>query len=656
MLVTNKAGAAWRHKLFAFLMMWTVLQFMLVFCRTPIGFISDETLYKRIAYSLFQFKPALSWHYPILYPFLISSGFFFGRYFYEAMLIVNILFKGICLLVIWKLLKRTIDDERRAFYALILIGFSPIYFLYSRVLFAENLACPLLIINVLYHEVYRQKLIDENATFRNKLRYTIVAAFLSLALYWTKYLMLITLPVFCLFWCSIYLEKLPGIYLNRLKRFLMTATIYTLVVVICICAYAFTYALRTGIPFSETLIGTMGFTTGTGPSNNGYAVLVDLKWVMCYTLYALLGSAPIIVGIIVNTKSRLLKDNLAIAILSVVLIITLIYISARHSTYVSYNEGGKMINLCGRYVAYATPLLAICWTRIGNFSKKSESVMHRFVGGFFGIAIVWVAYECLYVFSPGVTQSTSWLTGLRAADNAGFTNFGTSFCWIYCIGIVIILLGNPRIGIVTTSVLMLINSFAAILTCEKYHTRDYENSVICKDFYDSHRNDQVSVLCTESGDYTTLSGMKLFYQVDDTLDGISIYSIANLEEPLWFAGDEYKYIFPVPSELVDKNIYAENGDLYEGSIEQSNVFLIWNSGRFKECHKDNSLQLMGDREILISCSGDDSTVFICGNYILPRNIVGECVTATVDTSWLEEDTIYIYDIGDLTVSKIRLEQ
>ena len=83
---------------------------------------------------------------------------------------MNILFKGICLLVIWKLLKRTIDDERRAFYALILIGFSPIYFLYSRVLFAENLACPLLIINVLYHEVYRQKLIDENATFRNKLR------------------------------------------------------------------------------------------------------------------------------------------------------------------------------------------------------------------------------------------------------------------------------------------------------------------------------------------------------------------------------------------------------------------------------------------------------------------------------------------------------
>lgn len=70
------------------------------------------------------------------------------------MLAVNILFKGACLLIIWRLLKKN-THETRALYVLILIAFSPIYFLYSRLLMAENLACPLLIISVLYHEHYR---------------------------------------------------------------------------------------------------------------------------------------------------------------------------------------------------------------------------------------------------------------------------------------------------------------------------------------------------------------------------------------------------------------------------------------------------------------------------------------------------------------------
>lgn len=162
-----------------FLAIWTSLSLILIFCKKPVGFISDEILYKRIAYSIFHFQPAISTHYPILYPMLIQIGFFFKTDFYVAMLLINITFKGCCLFFIYQLLKK-VTDEERAFFILIIIAFSPIYFCYSRILFAENLACPLLIINLLYHEAYRKRLIDENISWRCRFYYCAIAALLSL--------------------------------------------------------------------------------------------------------------------------------------------------------------------------------------------------------------------------------------------------------------------------------------------------------------------------------------------------------------------------------------------------------------------------------------------------------------------------------------------
>ena len=64
------------------------------------------------------------------------------------------------------------------------IAFSPTYFCYFGVLLAENLACSLLIINVLYYEVYRKRLICENTPWGVGFYYCAIAALLSLGLYW----------------------------------------------------------------------------------------------------------------------------------------------------------------------------------------------------------------------------------------------------------------------------------------------------------------------------------------------------------------------------------------------------------------------------------------------------------------------------------------
>lgn len=67
------------------------------------------------------------------------------------------------------------------------------------------------------------------------------------------------------------------------------------------------------------------------------------------------------------------------------------------------------------------------------------------------------------------------------------------------------------------------------------------------------------------------------------------------------------------------------------------------------------MSLLDGNQVQISCQGDNKTVFVCGNYILPmRQETENRVVATVAEEALEEDTVYIYDIGNLTVSELRL--
>ncbi len=643
----------YKKYLIALSIIWLTLQFILVFYKEPVAFISDEILYKRIAYSLFQLKPALSWHYPILYPLVISIGLFFQEYFYEAMLIVNILLKWISLCIIWKLLIKEMD-KRRGVYTLILIGFSPIYFLYSRVLFAENLACPLLIISVLYHEHYK-KLIRGIGGVKS-LIYTIGAATLSLALFWTKYLMLVVLPIFCLFWS---MEQFRGPVETRkkIKLFFTQAFIYTCFILACIVLYAWIYVLRVNQPFSfDIILGTMGFTTGSGPSNNGYALSVEFKWLMSYALYALLGSILIIAGMVSNAGYNLLKKNRDIIILCFVLIMALIYVSARHSTYVDYNAGGKMMNLCGRYVAYTTPLLAICWMRTRDFSDcATKKIMRKICGVIIGISIVWGAYEMLYVLSPGVKQSTSWLTGLRAADNAGFMNLRAAFCVMVCVGICIVIVANIRIGICVVCILMSVNSFSAIFTCEKYHTRDYEYAIVTKRFCDRHKYDNAVVLCTDELDNIYIN--TLFYEYGDVFSKISIWPLTSAGQQLYFDNSSGNYLFTLDSASVDKNAYDVNRDLFEGDLKERKIFLKWNKNRFQNTQKELPILSINDEQIRISCEYNDTLAVVCGSYFLPVWYEEEedQIIAVIDKGYIEEDIIYVYNLSDLTMSKLILK-
>ena len=118
--------------------------------------------------------------------------------------------------------------------------------------------------------------------------------------------MIVTLPVFCLFWCSVYYRKNDK--WRSIWKVFRQGCFYTAIVLACVLLYAFVYSISTEIAFSkETLLGTMGFIAPHGPEHTGYSMEADLKWVISYILYALLGAITIVVAIIIYAKQELVK-------------------------------------------------------------------------------------------------------------------------------------------------------------------------------------------------------------------------------------------------------------------------------------------------------------------------------------------------------------
>ena len=110
---------------------------------------------------IFQGEAVSSFHYPFVYPFILSLSFYFGDAFYNVMLFENILLKTILLAVIFKMLASVVENREDRGLVLTLIAFSPSYFLYSDWIMAENLFSPLLLITILYYISRRNIMISD---------------------------------------------------------------------------------------------------------------------------------------------------------------------------------------------------------------------------------------------------------------------------------------------------------------------------------------------------------------------------------------------------------------------------------------------------------------------------------------------------------------
>ncbi len=505
-----------------------ILQLILVFWG---GFfnqyvcVSDEKIYKSLALNVFNIQPAFIFHYPILYPTVLASSFLLGQNFLTGMYLINIIIKTISLIIIYRLLKVHMNTNI-ALLCVFVIAFSPIYFIYSRLVLAENLFCPLLIIAFLYHINYRGE---------KEIRYTILAASLTTSLFMTKYLALVLIPVFALEWIldDFHIKQLKNDWTKRL----VSGAIYSIVVLSILVIYSLIYCFLSKTMLTFTLFKEiMGFSIGSAPDSVGYVFLPQFKWIVCYGAFALLGSLPIIFGIavlfprIVKSKNVMHMLIFATAIGSM-----LIYVAARHSSFIPYNSGGAMLKLLGRYVAYATPIYAIVFYKIVHeeiFSNCNEinqklpklcikAIIHLIIIGITGYVTYAILYQKLIWKTPD-----DWLSGLRGLELYGYFQWGI----IFLIGTVIIIMiiyfllmcKKSYMKFYAISILLvmffLANNISAIRSIPKNSMNDYAK--VMKAFFVENVDKEMTIYCFEDLDYIEFIQMETFYMLKDELSSI----------------------------------------------------------------------------------------------------------------------------------------
>jgi hypothetical protein len=108
----------------------------------PFSFL-DELLYKRNAESIFRGLPYHSFHYPPLYPLVLSAAFWFPSSWYEAMLLINAVIASTVVFPIWWI-SRAFLTFRQSWMVLLIVILLPYGFAYPPILWSENLFIPLL--------------------------------------------------------------------------------------------------------------------------------------------------------------------------------------------------------------------------------------------------------------------------------------------------------------------------------------------------------------------------------------------------------------------------------------------------------------------------------------------------------------------------------
>lgn len=185
----------------------------------------DEVIYKQIAFEIHKFIPVSTFHYPFLYPLMIVPAVMLGENSYHGFIILNIVYKVIFLCIINIQLKKVID-KRYVSYILAMLAFSPIVFIWSKYIMSENLMAMLLIVTVLYYLIYQKNTFDESGLERSGVWQTMIAAGLTVCLFWTKYLALVLIPVFFLYWNG-YVDFLKrGIRVDHYKKIKETSIIF----------------------------------------------------------------------------------------------------------------------------------------------------------------------------------------------------------------------------------------------------------------------------------------------------------------------------------------------------------------------------------------------------------------------------------------------
>lgn len=634
------------------------LQLLYVFLKKPCACVSDEFTYKQVALDLFSGKPVSTFHYPFLYPLFLAPSFVFGNGFYYAMLFENVVMKSVFLLVFYRQLK-AVANEKDRICALVMLAASPIYFMYSDWIMSENLFTPILIFTILFY--IRHRFDEENAGGQNKWRKclcTMVAGGLCVALYEIKYLALVCFPVLFLFWFETPVRK----FLKTRKLtpcILIHMVLYIGIILLVICSVPFIYCMKSGNHFNfDILKASMGFTIGSGPANTGYKIMPELKWVVCYAAYAFLGTALVCYAAYrVKVRGGLPEREKWAVIFLQLLSMSLIYVAARHSSLISYNENGHMLKLLGRYVSYITVIQIIVFfiylnSSGGSLKYKVDKVKSKCAG---------VVVCLLVVFSYGIlyrrllwNSAADWLESLRGLENQGYCRLG----WLMVM-LTVILIMNLLRQIGTKKVMAFFCVFCIIntlcsYTAHEFYQEEKDYVVSTQELISRYASEPLAIYNTSMDKYI------------GSLQAYSFLYIGEKNSDMWFlqagisegnmAVAERTGFVTVKRSEINEECYANKDVELIGADDSDVAYLLFDETQFQEKEPDSSLYTIDrkqDTVIMLKGSLElcNFMIVMDGNQILSYENVDGFYKIAVPN--MESKELVLYNFSDLTAMKIQ---
>jgi 4-amino-4-deoxy-L-arabinose transferase-like glycosyltransferase len=302
----------------------------------------DEFLYRFNAESIFHAASYHSFHYPPLYPALLSFAFLFGNHWYEGMLIVNAVLTSTIVFPAWWI-ARTFLSDRESWLAVGLLLLLPLGIAYPPMVMSENLFAPLFCL-----AVYLTVCVDlEHPLFSFLLG-------LSLAALWaTRYIAVVILPLFLVFWFWRTIQRETR-RRSSWGTFPALAGGFAVILIPWIL-----YGFYSSASLRAILFGSYSLTE-TSPLATLPGLLI---WVATYVAYFLLAVGPILPWVYLvwaRPGSRAGRPLLSSFLLFSALIVgALIAVSSYHSWRHTYNYPEPSY-LLGRYLTVTVPVVFCC--------------------------------------------------------------------------------------------------------------------------------------------------------------------------------------------------------------------------------------------------------------------------------------------------------
>ena len=336
--------------IFSIVILLTLLKFFVIVKPTGPSIFKDELYYKQYAQQIFRGEYLTDSGYPPFYPLLLSPAFFFSNW-YNAMIWINKILSSLSLIPIWFLARKYLSKDMAAIVVL-LAAMSPYQLIYPTYILSENLSIGLFILGLVFSVSGVRK--------TNYAQSLLLGLVLALC-YLTKYLFLPAIPVIIIFWFFINKlesgQKLFNFERNDWVKLLLVG----LAIIVPILLWKI-YSAKSGFTSNEAL-GLFYF----GKKSPNITLISLLKWILSYSAYALLASAPFLIFLLLRyqsviknfPKSKRIGKEDSFLVLALILSLGYWLIAIQHSFGANYNYPIPQY-LIGRYMAHITPLYIIC--------------------------------------------------------------------------------------------------------------------------------------------------------------------------------------------------------------------------------------------------------------------------------------------------------